>query len=839
MAAPSIVHEPTGAMLAPLALAMLTAWLFWDRIVPRQLRGLQVAFKTSNTHYEVHRVTHSVGDVKHLLRRRGTRFGVASYLMALAGILVLLFDFLLFANGGSEGMHAPTVALGVVFIVLPALVSSGTSLGAQVIRPLGTSKATLQNNTQARNAAYLAMMLAWLGLALAIETVLEGQGVTAQRRYSLVALFAFSPAVLAYGRILGSSWNALKESSSHMANGRASPFHNHVPTARQQFVAQLVHLNLVVMPFVAINTLVSVVLLLYNPDLFTHSDRVLALPEYRLQSTYMEEGGLLGFWLIELFAHIPEEGIRVPMVTAVLLFLLMNVAIVGFLFVYEVARILFLDVQDFAGRGGIRLADSRLLRAEPVQQATVLNFCFTGFAGQSMLLLALAMVTFWDSTYLPQGAACGTWESSMCAVLEKNTLEELTWMLAAGGQIAFLVVWSVSRGRSRTLSEFTFDASMDEDRTRLRGMSDMIYLKQRPINDLIGEGDWQKALSRFDEVSQGNIDTLVGLDMIRRAHAGMVLNAGLGRWDEAEELAIDLLAIQGGRDAESTRLFLCAASLAQRDLREAEPRLDLLPEHDVEGARLRWFASLMNPKRRLEEHASSMLAIDPVTRENKALLEAYATQQLRQPNLVMNKPVNRMVFLGHLARLRLDGQSERALDLLEAAMKTVELDWVQAKVVQCLLNMDAGRVNTAVRQIDDLATQHPRHPHVRAALNLMATLGHTKLPPREDTNMQWATEGDTDWRHTWSGHNVSVPPSLDQQHLREHAWQANAWVGWGTKAVTVSTSKKAQKQLPNQLPLGLHLHLSGVVTTIQGQPIDLGFPGSMDLKKAKDRGLLD
>ena len=51
------------------------------------------------------------------------------------------------------------------------------------------------------------------------------------------------------------------------------------------------------MPFVAANTLISLILLAYNPDMFVHSDNVLNLPEYRLQSTYMEEGGLLGFGL--------------------------------------------------------------------------------------------------------------------------------------------------------------------------------------------------------------------------------------------------------------------------------------------------------------------------------------------------------------------------------------------------------------------------------------------------------------------------------------------------------------------------------------------------------------
>ena len=82
------------------------------------------------------------------------------------------------------------------------------------------------------------------------------------------------------------------------------------------------------MPFVAVNTFLSLLVLLYDPTMFTHSDRVLSLPEYRLQSTYMEEGGLLGFGLIELFSHIPQAGIRVPIVTSLLLFLLLNVAAV-------------------------------------------------------------------------------------------------------------------------------------------------------------------------------------------------------------------------------------------------------------------------------------------------------------------------------------------------------------------------------------------------------------------------------------------------------------------------------------------------------------------------------
>ena len=68
-----------------------------------------------------------------------------------------------------------------------------------------------------------------------------------------------------------------------------------------------------------------------------------------------------------------------------------------------------------------------------------------------MLLLALAMITFWDSSFLPQGAQCGEWEANVCAVFEKDMLEQLTWMLASAGQVAFLVVWGLSHDRLDTL----------------------------------------------------------------------------------------------------------------------------------------------------------------------------------------------------------------------------------------------------------------------------------------------------------------------------------------------------------------------------------------------------
>ncbi len=841
MTSPDIIQGYSAAMLGPLFLAFLTAWFFWTNVVPRQLKGLQVAFQTGTKTYEVHRVTSSVDDVKKLLNQRTTRFGVVSYLMALTGTLVLLFEFFNFRGGNASGYHAPSVAFALVLIILPALVSSGTSLGAQIIRPLGVSRATLQNNTRTRNIAYVALTVAWLLLAFVVESVLESNGVSPTNRYSLVALLAFSPAVLAYGRILGSAWYALKQSSAKIAKGGASPFHNHLPNARQQFIAQVVHLNLVAMPFVAFNTLVSLILLLYDPTMFTHSDQVLNLPEYRPQTTYMEEGGLLGFGLIELFSNIPQAGIRVPIVTSLLLFLLLNVAAVGFLFVYEVARILFLDVQDVSGVGGIRLADSRLLRAEPVQQATVLNFCFTGFAGQSMLLLALAMITFWDSSFLPQGAACGAWEASVCSVLEKDMLEQLTWMLASGGQIAFLGIWAMSWRRAGQLDEITFDASMDESRTRLRGMSDMIYLKQRTVNTLIAEDDWTKAIQRYDTLSHGMEASLVGLDMVRKTKAEMLLRAALGNWDEAEELAVDLLALQGGKDAEISRLILCAASLAQRDYREVAPRLNMLSNDDIEAVRLKWVASILHPKLRLDAQVKSMLSVDPLTKQNIRMLRQFndGVVELQQQNL--SQPAQRAMYLSELARLRMQGRSEEALNHLERMLENLgEKTWTHAEVVKALLNHDSGRHLTAVNALESLAVLQPRHPHVRTVLHRLAQMGETKSPASEPTRMEWLCDQETDWRRKWKKHNIAVPPMLDQEELKLQAWNNNAWIALLGEQTWAKRGKKNQHHLlPDETPLGLYVHLTGLTVTIGGMAVDLGLPNTYHHQTVEKAGLLD
>ena len=833
----------------PLILAALTAYLFWSRVVPRQLRGLQVAFQTGEKRYEVHNVTRSVEDVKNLLKSKGMRFGVTSYLFALTGVLILIFEFLMIKYDLSEGYHAASVAIALIFIAVPAIISSGSSLGAQVIKPIGDGKATLRNSDVWRNYSYVILTTTWLIIVFILSLILDMLDVPAFRRFSICAFVAFSPAILAYGRVLGSSWQALKQSSQKIAQGEASPFHNHKPSPKQQAIAQIVNINLAVMPFVALNTVISLLALSIYPDLFSHSQRVLDLPEYRIQSSIMEEGGILGFALIELFAYIPAEGIRVPMVNMVLLFLLMNVALIGFLFVYEVARILFLDVQDVSGKGGIKLADSRLLRAERSQQAKVLNFCFTGFAGQSMLLLALAMITFWDSSFLPQGDACGAWENNICSVLQKDSLEELTWMLSSGGQVAFVVIWARSRKIGSKLEDISFDASVGENRAKMAQLEDVIYLKQKAIRKLVMEDSWDKALKRIDTVMQGHGEQLEGLDLVRKTDAMMEIYAAMGRWDDAENNAVSILALRGGREAQIAKLILAAASLSQRDLPEAKPRLEMLPDDDIEAARLQWFATILQPKKRkLTDRESALLSVDPLTKRNTDLIRRFKNSIATTDLSYRDSPADRMILLGDIARLRLQQDSETALNKLERYIKKNKLEnWMHGQVTCALLHLDQGRVNTATKIAEELGKNKSRHPHLRSLLRHLDSLGQTLAASSEPTGIEWLRDSGLDWVNAWPyRHTVAPAPAFMTKDLQKHAWKANGWIAHSTENSLGQAIKKgnngwkmlAKFKSENDLPACLYTHLTGVIVTIGGMPVDLGLPGDIDLATLEKIGMI-
>lgn len=840
-----LVNEFDSMAILAILLSGFLAYLFQEYLIPRGLSGLQVAFPIGPKRYEVHTVTSDRYEARKLLKSPGMRNGLTVYIMALMGAILLGLEWLFYQLSWSNGIHMISLAMALVLIVFPAMISTGVSMSTQIITRTGGKRATLQEASTFRNGVGVTITILWFTALTILWYIMGFAEVGLDRKLALIGCLAFTPGFVAYGRVMGSSWTALSESSKLLSRGKPSAFYPHKPNARKQFIATLVRLNTVAMPIIALNTLISLLLISIDPSMFEHTQRVFDLPEYRPQNSIMEEGGIIGFYTIELFSHISESGIRVPLVTIVLLFLLLNVAIVGFLFVYEVARILFLDVADVSGKGGIKLADSRLLRSEKSQQANVLNFCFTGFAGQSMLLLALAMLTFWDSQYLPQGAECGTWKDSVCQVMRKDALEELTWMLASGGQIVFLGIWIVSRRTGQRLGDITFDAMANENRIQLEAIEEIIYRKGEAFTDLIAADEWSKAIRKMELLYEDHGEASIeGLSLVRRTEASMELLMGMGRWDQAEQVGLSFLALRAGRTAEIARMILAAASLAQRDIPEAIPRLNYLSEEDIEAARLRWVTSILDPSQKLSKKARLMLRLDPVTKGNIDLIERYLDGEPGTSKAWKNKSASKLHILGDIARYRLWSQSNIALDKLEAWVKKNDVDlkkWPHGQTARALLYLDRGMNASAVNIVEKTIKDHPRHPHLRRLAIYLAEKGEMKMPESEPTGLVWADTMAGKWEENWvKFHNVVAPPEITTNQLKTHSWNGNSWTARKEMTTKLISGKNGWKSAEwSESPLANHLIMTGIIVTVGGVPVDLGFPGWINFDACRKANLFD
>lgn len=839
-----LVSGIDGMAILAVTLSAVISYLFQEFLIPRGLSGLQVAFPTGPKRYEVHTVTATKEEAKKLLKTKGMRNGLTVYVMALTGAILLGMEWLFYQMDLTEGLHQVSLAMALILIIVPAMISTGVSMSTQIVNRTGGRRATLQGASTFRNGVGVSITILWFTSLIMLWYIMYFAEVEFDRRLAITGCLAFAPGFIAYGRVMGSSWTALTESSRQLSKGEPSAFYPYKPPARKQFVSTLVWINTAAMPFIAFNTFVSLILLGIDPTMFEHSERVLDLPEYRPQSSIMEEGGVIGFYAIELFSFISEPGIRVPLVTIVLLFLLLNVAIVGFLFVYEVARILFLDIADVSGKGGIRLADSRLLRSERSQQANVLNFCFTGFAGQSMLLLALAMLTFWDSQYLPQGSQCGSWEDSICQVIRKDALEEMTWMLASGGQVVFLGIWIMSRRTGQRLDDISFDAMANQKRIQLEAIEQMIYRQGEDFRQLIKTDNWSKAMEKMELLYEDHgEESIEGLSLVRRTEASMEMLMGFGRWDQAEQVALSFLALRAGRTAEIARVILAAASLAQRDIPEVIPRLEYLADEDIESARLKWVTSVLDPSVPLPKSVRPLLRVDGLTKRNIDLLKRFRDGIPGSDIPWKYKPASKLHILGDIARFRIWSQPEIALDKLEAWVKKNDIDmddWPHGQTARALLYMDRGMKASAINIVEKAMKKHPRHPHLRRLAIYLATKGEIELPESEKTGLIWADTMEGDWEKNWqSSHNVVAAPDNRTNMMKIHTWFANAWTT-RRETTTKKLGKKGWKKAawPNP-PFANYLIMTGIITTVGGVPVDLGMPGWIDFDACEKAGLFE
>ena len=78
----------------PFLIAFTTAIILWKWMIPTQLSGLQVGFEIDDGLYEVHSLTKGRGGVKRLLGLNNVGFGIALYMMAMTGVLLLIAELI-------------------------------------------------------------------------------------------------------------------------------------------------------------------------------------------------------------------------------------------------------------------------------------------------------------------------------------------------------------------------------------------------------------------------------------------------------------------------------------------------------------------------------------------------------------------------------------------------------------------------------------------------------------------------------------------------------------------------------------------------------------------------
>ena len=575
---PSVAAESTISssfsplLLLPMLLAGVATYLLWKHLLPSSLSSLQVAFEVDDGLYEVHRLTKDRDDARKLLALPRVGAGVSAYLMAMAGMLIIIIELIILP----DTYHWLSVFSMVVLIALPVLYSPLETLAAQLGG--GTGEEQVGGSGLGRLLKRFSLLIVLVLLTAGVLSY--GWNAHPQNRATWVvyaALLFMSPTILAYGRILGASWNMLLLNKWRSYNRQQTPINPEQPGLFARINSLVLVIFLATMPVTALNGIFTVIYVIFGD----------ASPT--LESNILNFGGLLGWGITE--ATSLQELIErfqwlkaVPVVLAT--FLSLNIAIVGLAFIFELIRNLFLGGQAFSGFGGVVLATPHETRSEESVQARLLYFSFAGFSGYTVLLLVLVCYKEFSSL-MPYSSA-----------LEQKGFTEpvillATWSFIAVGQAVFLITWTLSLPRMKHLREMRFDLSPEERREELiaegagEWMRKMIH-KSAWLEDING-------LRLFQSEKLAGDPAAVRMEKTR---ARMIERALRGLWPEAMREARSLLAQQGGKGTEA-RLVLATSYLATRRLDAAKQILHTIPKEsrDADAEVLMMLTEYLDPWR--------------------------------------------------------------------------------------------------------------------------------------------------------------------------------------------------------------------------------------------------
>lgn len=706
LASAASVENPANLSLEhaiPFLVAFATALILWKWMVPTQLSGLQVGFEIDEGLYEVHSLTKGRGGVRKLLGLPNVGFGIALYMMAMTGVLLLISELIF----DPEVYYLPNLLLMGILVLIPILISPWESLNGQLVgKRIGVAKNKFVKLFFRRAGTFIGLIAVSIGTYLLLVPRLDAS----QRPLALAiaGLVFMGPTILAYGRIMGASWNMLMVGKFRTWLGRPNP----IDAKKLGFVGRtfsfILILFLLTMPITAINGIVTVALVMINEP--SNSEEILNYGGILGHQVYLQiqENPLLAEW--EALKNLPE---------ILAAYLSLNIAIVGLAFIFELIRNLFLGGQSFGGLGGVLLATPREIRSEDKAQARVLYFAFAGFSGYTALLLILVcykefgdLMPFID------------WFENRGFDEEYRLL--VTWIFIAVGQTIFLLTWVLSISKFNSLRNLKFDLNPDQRREGaiMSGGGNWMFdlVEDSALNNDID------ALIRFQNRSIGEDEAIVRL---AKSRARMVEMALRGLWPNAIEEAKKVLAQSGGDDDEA-RMIIASGHIACRRLDAAREALHNLqqPEGYDEPELLAFICEWFDPYNgSVDEDDLWDWENNPCIDHLNDLMKMLRSWNPQPVDGIMHKDnISITARLSHVALLRAQNLHKEALDISLRLVRENPL-MVLPRVAAALCLTDKGEWHSALSVLTELEESDPFDPRVKALANI---LGRPKSEDEDD-----------------------------------------------------------------------------------------------------------
>ena len=882
LASASSVAKPTDfdvMYLYPLFLALLIAAMLWKFFVPRQLSALQVAFEIDDNLYEVHRLTRTVDDARDILQQGRVAFGVGLYMMGMLGVLLLISELLFQPDVYFE----PNLWIIGLFVLLPILISPWETMNAQLAGKGDTRIGATTIGTGIRRIMTLSILVSATIITL-IYGINQNNGRITPVWLAITMLVFMAPTILAYGRIMGASWNMLLLNKWRTANGRRNPIDPDKPSFVNRLFSLLLVLFLITMPVTALNGIVTVFHVLYNsPD---NAEEIL------------NYGGIIGHSIYERIDLISEilfhwEFIK-SMPQFLSLYLSLNIAIVGLAFIFELTRNLILGGQTFGGMFGVTLDTPREIRTEESAQGRQIAFAFAGFSGYTVLLLILVCYKeFGDLMPFTSNLESQGFNEEMRLLS--------TWMFIAVGNSVFLFTWLLSIARLSPLRQIRFDLDPEERREGAVMLAGGDWMREYIDNAALQED--LDGLIRFQKQSIEGDQSLVRHE---KARAKMWESAIRGLWPKSIEEAKKVLAQSGGDDDEA-RMLIATGHIATRRLDAARGALRGLqqPEGYDEPELLAFICEWLDPWNGSVDEDDlwdweNNSTIDHLN-EKMRMLRYWAPSYSKEAPQHTDK-ISLVSSISNIATLRMQRRHEEALEL---ALEQDPLG-VRPRIAAALCLLDRGDWHQALSIYRELRESDVNDPRVKA---LSVILGHEA--DTEDIEVSLVLEKGKSLRRWLDDAPVNPVAGLATKGGIDEAINANVMIvsheavrrgmtpryspslfariiqffllpmiyvviGIGLDSIYGPTegavaaltlfvlqfglhrfNRQQRKQIhhrdqrslveyakmmkrfkvkPNRenIPVGTHLLLSGLLVTVNGVVLDIGLPGWMTERLPKD-----